>query len=91
MRTPRLCLAIALLAAACGGGSQAATCSDYAAEIQTLLDGSTSGGDVEQFLEKTEEHVAHLMMEDPDRATPCVEAVLEATFHVGFEDFDWES
>lgn len=69
------------------GDAKAESCYEYAAQIDELI----AAGDVaalESFIEGSEEHVARLISEDPDRAQPCVESVLEAVFVAGFADLE---
>ena len=78
------CLALALPACS---GTNADNCWEYAAEIDELIENGTPE-ELSAHIEATEEHVARLMMDDPDRAQPCVEAVLEAVFVAEFADFE---
>ena len=90
MRLSILILAGALALSSCSSGSSASSCTAYAAEVRALIDGGASGDEIERFLETTEEHVAKLIMNDPERGEPCAEAVLEAVFTAGFADFEAE-
>lgn len=79
-------LAIVFAVGACGD-AKAESCYEYAGQIDELI----AAGDNEalsSFIESSEEHVARLISDDPDRAQPCVEAVLEAVFVAGFADLE---
>ena len=53
-----------------------------------MIDSGASADALSSFVTDTEEHVAGLIADDPDRAGPCVEAVFEAMFTGVFEDLD---
>ncbi len=86
MNLLRIFLAMTIIASGCGGGSSLSTCDEYAADVMELIDAGASGDEIESFLEGTEEQVARLISQDPDRAAPCVEAVFAATFAAGFAE-----
>ncbi|MGB9358873.1 MAG: hypothetical protein WCC01_09970 [Acidimicrobiia bacterium] len=89
MSRVRLMLAVlALVAASCGGATSASTCTEYAAEVDRLVASGASADELSSFVSDTEEHVAQLISKDPDRAEPCVTAVLEAMFTGAFEDLE---
>lgn len=88
MKLQLFCLVLVLLTSACGGGSSAATCDEFAREVEQLIDGGASGPEFESFIEDSEEQVAKLISKDPDAAGPCVEAVLGAAFASGFAELE---
>ena len=53
-----------------------------------MIDDGASGPDLESFIEDSEEQVARLISRDPDRAGPCVEAVLGAAFAAGLAELE---
>lgn len=71
---------LALVCASCGNATSSSTCTEYAAEIHEMIAQGAPAEELDAFIEDTEEHVAGLMMDDPDRAGPCVEAIFEALF-----------
>ena len=79
-------VAIALASASCGGGSSTSTCLEHAGEIHELIDSGAAAEDITTFLSDTKEHAARLIAGDPDKASPCVDAILEASFSAAFED-----
>jgi hypothetical protein len=54
------------------------------------MEHAASPDDVMQWLEDTSEHAARLIQADPDRAQPCADAIIEATFSAGFADLEAE-
>jgi len=87
MRTTLLILMFALATASCGG-SQAANCSEYAAEVRHEMENADSAEDLMRWLEDTSEHAARLIQSDPDDAEPCAEAMLEAMLTAGVREFE---
>ena len=87
-RIRSMVVVIALVAASCGGATSASTCMEYAAEVRDLIALGASADELSSFVNDTDEHVARLMSNDPDRAEPCVEAVLEAMFTGAFDDLE---
>ena len=79
---------LALVAASCGDATSSSTCTEYAAEVDRLVASGASADELSSFVSDTEEHVARLISNDPDRAEPCVTAVLEAMFTGAFEDLE---
>jgi hypothetical protein len=82
-----LAATLAFLATACGGNA-AASCTEYASEVRTMIDSDVSAAELTDFIDGTQEHVAQLIANDPDHAGPCVEAVLEAAFMAGFAEIE---
>ena len=81
-------VAFGILASACGGSSSPSSCTEFASDVRAMIDGQVSGEELTRFIEDTEEQVARLIAEDPDRAGPCVEAALEAVFVAGFAELE---
>ena len=81
-------LAVGIFASACGGSSSPSSCAEYASDIRAMMDREASAEEMTRFVEDTEEQVARLIAEEPDRAGPCVEAVLEAVFVSGFAELE---
>ncbi len=53
-----------------------------------MIDGGASGEEINTFIEDTEEHVAQLIMKDPDQAGPCADAVFEALFTAAIDEME---
>ncbi|MCP4307615.1 MAG: hypothetical protein GY926_21205 [bacterium] len=81
-------IVIALVAASCGGGSSATTCLEYASEIHEMIDSGASADELTAFIDETDEHAARIISADPDKAGPCVDAILEASFSAAFDDLE---
>ena len=81
-------IVVALLATSCGGGSSATTCLEYAGEIHEMIDSGASADELTSFIDKTDERAARIMSADPEKAGPCVDAILEASFSAAFEDLE---
>ena len=79
---------LVLLAASCGGGTSASTCLEYAGELHEMIDSGASADELTAFLDDTDEQVARIMSADPEKAGPCVDAILEASFSAAFEDLE---
>jgi hypothetical protein len=80
--------AVALLAASCGGSTSASTCLEYAGELHKTIDSGASADELTAFIDDTDEQVARIRSADPDKAGPCVDAILEASFSAAFEDLE---
>jgi hypothetical protein len=80
--------AVALLAASCGGSTSASTCLEYAGELHKTIDSGASADELTAFIDDTDEQVARIRSADPDKAGPCVDAILEASFSAAFEDVE---
>lgn len=83
-----LLVVLALVVASCGGTTSSSTCAEYSAEVESLIASGASADELSSFVSDTEEHVARLISNDPDRAEPCVTAVLEAMFTGAFDDLE---
>lgn len=79
---------MAIVSAACSGGSAASSCAEYAGEIDDLIASGASAEELSAFIDDTEEHAARLIAADTDNAGPCVEAIMEAMFSSAFEDLE---
>ncbi len=79
-------LALVFAIGACGD-AKAESCYEYAGQIDDLIAAGDNDA-LSSFIEDSEEHVARLINDDPDRAQPCADAVLEAVFVVGFADLE---
>ncbi|MBT8203191.1 MAG: hypothetical protein KJO17_08925 [Acidimicrobiia bacterium] len=80
---------VAVVAASCNPASDAGTCREYAAEVGELIRETSTAGEIQDFLNATESHVAELILAErnsPD-AELCAEAVLEATFTAADREF----
>lgn len=88
MRVRILLILVLLLAAGCSQGSQASSCQEFAIEVDDLLARDASVAEIETFIQDSEERVAKLISADPDRAEPCVTAVMEAMFTAGFAELE---
>lgn len=82
-------IALAIASAACGSSS-ADNCSDYAAEVRFQMEHAENPDDLMDWLQDTSEHAAKLIQADPDRAQPCADAIIEATFSAGIMEFEAE-
>ncbi|MDX2466139.1 MAG: hypothetical protein QNL12_02405 [Acidimicrobiia bacterium] len=88
MKSIRLiALTVSLLAASCGGGSSSTDCTQYAAEVHGMIESGASAEELNAFVDETEEHVARMIADDPDRAGPCADAIFEAVFTGAFDEF----
>ena len=90
MRAVVVVLLAGLLAGCGGGGSDASTCAEYAADVRELIAETSTAADVQDFLDDTEELVVDLLLAsrgDEAAGTPCAEAVLEASFVVADRSF----
>ena len=67
---------------------EAGTCAEYESQVRDLLERDVSGDQIEVFLTETEQVVARLIAEQPERADACVTAILEATFAAGFAELE---
>lgn len=77
---------MALVFAACGGGgSRAANCSEYAADLRSKTADMTSD-EVSRYIDDTADRVAHLIQADRQDGQICADAVLEALFTSGIND-----
>lgn len=81
-------LPFVLALGSCGGATSASTCAEYAAEVEQIIQSGADPEEIEQFLEDTGEHVARLITDDPDRAQPCADAVLNALFTAEFANLE---
>ena len=88
MRLRILTVIVLVLAAACSQGSQAGSCIEFAREVDDLLARDVPAAELEAFIQNSEERVAKLISADPDRAEPCVTAVMEALFTAGFAELE---
>jgi len=82
------CAAIALtLAAASCGGSRAANCTEYAAEVRQQAAQAESAEELMDWLQDSSEHAAKLMQASPPQGQACADAILEAMLSAAVEDF----
>ncbi len=88
MKVRIIVLTLLLLAAGCSQGSRAGSCAEFAAEVDDLLAREVSASELEAFIQDSEERVAELMAAKPERAEPCVTAVMEAMFTIGFSELE---
>jgi hypothetical protein len=78
---PISCLAVALtLVVASCGGSRAANCTEYAAEVRQQVERAESSEALMDWLQQTSQHAAELIQASPQQAQACADAILEATF-----------
>lgn len=89
MRLILVSIALVLVGSACGSSS-ANDCVEYAAEVRFQMENSESADDLMEWLQDTSEHAAKLIQADPQRAQPCADAVIEATFSAGFRELEAE-
>ena len=87
-RLRNVAFVVALAAASCGGGTSATTCLEYAGELHEMIDSGASADELTSFIDETDEQVARIISADPEKAGPCVDAILEASFSAAFEDLD---
>jgi hypothetical protein len=83
-------LTLLLAVASCGGATTAGSCAEYAEEVEALLDGGAEAEEIQAFIDDTNEHVAELIMDDPDHAQACADAVFTAIFTAGFAGLEEE-
>lgn len=74
-----LLVVLSLLVVSCGG-SRAANCAEYAAEVRQQVEATESAEQLMQWLQDTSEHAAKLIQAAPSQGEVCAEAILEATF-----------
>ena len=86
MRFRILALVLLLATGGCARGSQAASCDEFAAEVDALLARDAPAAEIEAFIQDSDERVARLISGDPDNAEPWVTAVLEAMFTAEFAE-----
>lgn len=72
-------MTLALVVVSCGG-SQAANCTEYAAEVRQHVEQAESAEELMDWIQDTSEHAANLMQASPQQAQPCADAIVEATF-----------
>lgn len=85
-RAQKAVVVFATVLAACGGGgTSAANCSEYAAELRTATADMTSD-EVSRYIDDTAEDVARLIQADQQDAEVCASAVLEVLFSSGVDD-----
>jgi len=84
-----LWLFIGMISSGCAS-STASDCVEYAAEVRFETEHAENADDLMRWLEDTSEHAATLIRADPDRAQPCADAIIEATFSAGLMEFESE-
>ena len=87
MKRTVLTIVLALLAGSCSG-SGGFNCEEYASELRLMIERDAPAAEIETYLESTEEEVARVLIDRPEDAGPCVDAVLEATFMAGFSGLE---
>jgi len=88
MKLRILMIALLLLSTGCSQGSRAGSCAEFAGEVNDLIARDVPAAELESFIQDSEERVAKLIAADPDRAEPCVTAVMEALFTAGFAELE---